>query len=160
MKLPASLAALLVFALAAQAEVVRPAPDFTFPAAGGASRGLKSLRGQSVVLVMADTPKNGDFRKELKWLHETYTTFAGKQVIFVAAFKQGEGPVKSDIPFLVANNGASVVSAYGITGKFGLAVIGKDGNIDCLTTKVTTGERVYDVIRNSFPIQAAARKGQ
>jgi len=44
--------------------------------------------------------------------------------------------------------------------KFGLAVIGKDGNLDCLTTKVTTGERVYDVIRNAYPIQATARKGQ
>jgi hypothetical protein len=160
MKVFASLAALLTLTLAAQAAVVRPAPDFSFPSAGSNARALKSLRGQSVVLVIADSPKNGDFRKELKWLHETYTTFAGKQVVFVAAFKQGEGPVKSDIPFLVANNGAAVASAYGITGKFGLAVIGKDGNLDCLTTKVTTGERVYDVIRNAYPIQATARKGQ
>jgi peroxiredoxin len=160
MKLLASFAALLTLTLAAHAVVVHPAPDFTFAAAGGSARGLRSLRGQAVVLVIADSPRNGDFRKELKWLRETYTTFAGKQVVFIAAFKQGEGPVKSDIPFIVANNGGSVASAYGVTGKFGLVVIGLDGNIDYQTDKVRTGERVHDVIRNAFPVQAAARKGQ
>ena len=43
---------------------------------------------------------------------------------------------------------------------FGLVVIGVDGNIDYQTEKVRTGERVHDVIRNAFPVQAAARKGQ
>ena len=160
MKLLTHCAALLTLTLSAHAAVVRPAPDFTFPAAGSAAHGLKSLRGQAVVLVIADSPKNGDFRKELKWLHETYTTLAGKSVVFIAAFKQGEGPVKSDIPFIVANNGGAVASAYGVQGKFGLVVIGKDGNIDYQTDQVRTGERVRDVIQNAFPVQAAARKGQ
>jgi hypothetical protein len=160
MKLFTSFAALLTLTLAAPAAVVRLAPEFTFPAAGSAARGLKSLRGQAVVLVIADSPGNGDFRKQIKWLQETYPTFAGKQIVFIAAFKQGEGPVKSDIPFIVANNGGAVASAYGVAGKFGLVVIGKDGNIDYQTDQVRTGERVYDVTRNSFPVQAAARKGQ
>src|SRR5436190_23570059 len=158
MKILASFAALLTLTLVARAVVVHPAPDFTFPAAGSSARGLKSLRGQAVVLVIADSPKNGDFRKELKWLRETYTTFAGKQVVFIAAFKQGEGPVQSDIPFVVANNGAAVAGAYGVGGKFSLVVIGREGNIDYQTSKVCTGERVHDIIRNAWPYQADARK--
>lgn len=146
---------LLVFP--ANSAVVRPAPDFTWPGAGS-NRSLKSLRGQAVVLLIAESPRNGAFRKQLKWLHRTYSSLASRQVVFVAAFKSGDGPVKSDIPFVVASNGPAVASAYGVQGHFGLVVIGKDGNIDYQTDEVRTGERLRDVVQNSFPMQAAARK--
>lgn len=158
MKSAAILIALLTLTVPLHAGVVRNAPDFTWPGAGSGGRSLKSLRGQAVVLVVADSPKTGAFRKQLDWLGQTYTALAGKQVVFIAAFKNGEGPVRSDIPFVVANNGAAVAGAYGVQGKFGLIVIGKDGNIDYQTDEVRTGERVRDVIQNSFAVQAAARK--
>ena len=113
MKSVASFIAILTLSVSLHAAVVRNAPDFSWPGAGSSGRSLKSLRGQAVVLVIADSPKTGAFRKQLDWLQLTYTALAGKQVVFIAAFKQGEGPVKSDIPFVVANNGAAVASAYG-----------------------------------------------
>lgn len=140
------------------AEVVSLAPDFAWLGAGNQTKTLKNLRGQAVVIVFAKSQKESSFRKQAKWLKEIYQQFAGKGVIFVAALRDGEGPVKSDIPFVLARDGAAVADAYGVSDKFALAVIGRDGNLDYLTRKVCTGERVRDVIQNSYTVQAAPRK--
>lgn len=153
-----ALALTFVFAVSAPAEVVRKAPDFSWPGAGNKNRSLRSLQGQPVIVVIADSPKNGTFRKQLKWLEDNYTQLAAKGAVFVAAFRTGEGPVRSDIPFIVANNGAGVASAYGVEGEFGLAVIGRDGNLDYVTDRIRSGQRVRDLIINNYANQAATRK--
>jgi len=149
--------AVLLFSTADGA-VVRLAPDVSWPGSGQAPRSLKSLRGQAVVLVIADGPGSRAFRKQVRWLEETYSSLAARQVVFVAALKQGDGPVQSNIPFAVANNGAAVAQAYGVQDKFALVIIGKDGNIDYQTDRVQTGARVRDIIQNAFPVQSAARR--
>ncbi len=140
------------------AEVVHPAADFTFPGIGNRNASLRGLRGQAVVLVMTDKPEARAFKKQLRNLEDIYQQFASKQVIFVAALRSGEGPIKTDIPFSIANNGAAVATAYGFERGFAIAIIGKDGNVDYQTTKVCTGERVRDVVQNSFAVQSPARK--
>jgi hypothetical protein len=153
-----TLLTILAFAAVASAAVVRKAPDFTWPGAGSKSRSLRSLHGQPVVLVIAASPRDGAFRKQAAWLKETYTQLAAKGTVFIAAFRSGEGPVKSDVPFVVANDGGAVAGAYGVEGGFALVVIGVDGNVDYQTDKVRTGERVRDVIINNYEVQAATRK--
>ena len=150
----------LALSAAGYAEVVRSAPEFSWPGVGNAKRNLRSLRGQPVVLVIADSPKSGTFRKQLKWLKPIYHELAAKGAVFIAAFTNGseEAAVKSDIPFVIANNGAGVASSYGVKGNFGLAVIGKDGNIDYVTDEARTGERIRDVIINNYQPQAEGRK--
>lgn len=143
---------------AAPANVIRKAPDFTWPGAGNKNRSLRSLGGQPVVLVIAASPRSSAFRKQATWLKQTYSQLAAKGTVFIVAFREGEGPVKSDIPFVVANNGAAVASAYGVEGDFALVVIGKDGNVDYQTDTVRTGERVRDVIINNYEVQAGTRK--
>ncbi len=155
------LAGFLILSLAAShGAVVRLAPDFGFPGAGNKAKSLASLRGQAVVLLITKNPKNRAFRKQVKYLKEIYEQFASKQVVFIAALGEGEGPVQSDIPFVVANNGPAVAAAYGAQDDFNLVVIGKDGNVDYQTNKVCPPERVRDVIQNSFVVQEGARKGQ
>ena len=149
---------LLVLAASPYAAVIRPAADFTFPGVGNKARSLRSLRGQAVVLVIAESQRDGAFRKQIRYLREIYQQFASKQVVFVAALQEDDGPVKSDIPFVRANNGANVAAAYGAERDFQLVIIGQDGNVDYQTSKVATGERVRDVIQNSFVVQAEARK--
>ena len=149
---------LLVSAAALPAAVVRLAPEFTFLGPGNKARSLKSLRGQSVVLLVAASPREGAFRKQLRNLEEIYEQFASKQVVFIAALREGRGPIRSNIPFVVADQGPGVAAAYGLRDEFTIAIIGRDGNIDYQTTKVLTPERVRDVIQNSFPVQASARK--
>lgn len=135
--------------------VVRPSADFTFPGIGK-MQSLKGVRGQPVVLVIARSPKARDFKAQVKNLEEIYLDFANKQVLFVAAFTTESSAVKSNIPFLVANNGGNVAGAYGLTDKdkFSIAVIGKDGNLDYQTNKVLPSSRVRDVIQNSYAIQS------
>ncbi len=143
-----------------QAAALRPAPNFSFLGPGNKIQSLRSLRGQPVVLVIADSPREGAFKKQLRYLGEIYQQFASRKVVFAVAFRNpGDGPVKSDIPFAVLNNGAAVAGAYGVQqDDFNLVIIGKDGNVDYQTFKVATGERVRDVIQNSFEVQSAARK--
>ncbi|MDR3401751.1 MAG: redoxin domain-containing protein [Chthoniobacter sp.] len=146
----------LIVALAsAHAEVVRLAPDFTFPGIGK-SQSLKGVRGQPVVLLIAKSPKIGDFKTEVKNLGAIYQEFANKQAIFIVAFISDPAPVKSNIPFVVANNGAAVASAYSMPekDKFNIVIIGKDGNVDYQTSKVIGAQRVVDVIQNSFAVQS------
>ena len=150
---------LIVSLTASQASVVRLAPEFAFPGPGK-TQSLKSLRGQAVVLLIAKTPKSRAFKKQLKYLKEIYEQFASKQVVFIAALGDGAGPVQSDIPFVVASNGAAVATAYGAQDDFNLVIIGKDGNVDYQTNKVCPPERVRDVIQNSFVVQEGSRKGQ
>jgi predicted transcriptional regulator len=106
------------------------------------------------VLVIANSPRTGEFKTQAKYLKEIYQQFANKQVVFIAAFTEDNGVIKSDIPFVVANNGPSVAGAYGVTDKFNIVIIGKDGNVDYQTKKVLPPERVRDVIQNSFAVQS------
>jgi peroxiredoxin len=141
-----------------RSQVVRATPDFSFPGAGGKSRTLHSLRGQPVVVIVAESPRTKAFRKQLDRLRNTYSPFASRQTIFVAAFRQGEGPVRSDLPFVVASNGPAVADAYGVREDFNIIIIGKDGNIDYQTSKVLSPERIRDVIQNSFVVQREVRR--
>lgn len=135
--------------------IVHLAPDFTFPGIGK-SQSLRGVRGQPVVLLIARSPKDGGFKSQVKILKEIYQQFANKQVVFVAAFSGEPGPIKSDIPFVIANNGPGVAGAYGVSEKekFTIAIIGKDGNLDYQTNKVLNANRVRDVIQNSYAVQA------
>ena len=144
---------LLVALATAHAVVVRPAPDFTIPGIGK-MKSLKALRGQPVVLLIAKSPRVGDFKDQAKNLKDIYQQFASKQVVFVAAFSEEPGVIKSDIPFAVADNGAAVAGAYGVADKFNTVIIGKDGNVDYQTNKVLPSSRVRDVIQNSIEVQA------
>ena len=137
--------------------VVAPAPDLTFDAPGK-SRSLRSLRGQAAVIVFARNPGVRAFKKQLAELAPLYQELASKRVIFIAALGEGAGPIRSNIPFVLANDGAGVASRYGVTEKFAIAIIGPDGNIDYQTDKALPGGRVRDVIQNSFVVQNNARK--
>jgi len=152
---PILLALSLLFAVTtSHAAVVRLAPDFSFPGIASKSQSLKGLRGQPVVLLITKSPKTSEFKKQVKVLKEIFQQFANEKVIFVAAFTDEVGPIKSDIPFVIANNGAAVASAYGVQDKFNIAIIGKDGNLDYQTPKVLGASRVHDVIQNSFAVQS------
>lgn len=146
------LSLLAVFATA-QAAVVRLAPDFAIPGAGK-MKSLKSLRGQPVVLLIAKSPRTGAFKAQAKNLKEIYQQFASKQVVFIAAFTEDSGVIKSDIPFVVADNGPAVAGAFGVIDKFNIVIIGKDGNIDYQTHKVLPASRIRDVIQNSYAVQS------
>ena len=154
-----SLLALIIAASTAAADVVRPAPEFTW--AGGKAASLRTLRGQPVVLIIAPSAKSHAFRKQVKRLQAEYTPLAARATVFAAAFTgeaASDDVIPSNIPFVIVNNGAAVAARYGVTGSFGLMVIGKDGNLDLQTAKVSPASVVRDAILNNADLQAAERR--
>jgi hypothetical protein len=146
----------VVIGCVAHAEVVRPAPNFSWPGIPKRSS-AKAVRGQPIVLLIADSPRSGAFKKQVKRIREVYQFFAARKVVFAAAFRKEQGPVRSDVPFVVVNEGAALAGELGIDRGFGLVVIGVDGNIDLQTAKVSPASRIQDVLRNAAPAQAAQR---
>lgn len=151
-----ALALLAAFIPDVNAAVVRPAPPFTFAGAGG-KNSLGSLRGQPVVLLIARSGKTSTLRSQLKSLKNIYHDCSSRGAVFVAALTDG-GTMPSDIPFVLADNGAAVAAAYGMRGSFLIAIIGRDGNMDLVTDKPIPGARVFEVIKNNFDMQEKARR--
>jgi len=150
-------ALLLAVCAAAQAQVVRPAPNFGLEGVSKSST-LKSFRGQAVVLVIAQSSRDKLFRRQVYRFKELYGQFATEKVVFVAAIENGPQEVPSDIPFVIAANPAQVAADYGVTGRFAIVVIGVDGNLDMITNKVIPATRVKDVIFNNYESQHNSRK--
>ena len=51
-----------------------------------------------------------------------------------------------------------MASRYGVTSPFALIVVGRDGNMDLLTAKVSPASLVRDVILNNAELQSAERR--
>ena len=96
--------------------VVHAAPDFVWIGAGGQTHPGKDFRGQPVVILVASSPEAGDLRKQAKRIEDLYLEFAAKKTVFVAAFTAAQGRVPSNVPFVIAQNGAAVAGAYGCRG--------------------------------------------
>lgn len=154
----ATLLLLALFSSAGAANVVRGAPEFTWLASGGRGQSLKSVRGQPVVLIVASSPAQRIFRAQVGQLQKVYQLLGNEKALAVAAFTQQPGLIKSNIPFVLAANPAAVAGAYGVTGPFAIFIIGKDGNIDALSDRVMSGQRILDVMNNSFVVQRDNRK--
>jgi peroxiredoxin len=154
------LAGLMVLAFCAAAgaqTVVRPAPNFAI-AGVAKDTSLKSFRGQAVVLVITRRARDKQFRTMLNHLRDVYSEFSTEKVIFVAALEDGGDQVPSNIPFVLAADPAQVAADYGVNGRFAIAVIGTDGNLDFITSRVVAGERIRDMVFNNYDSQTASRK--
>jgi peroxiredoxin len=144
----------------APAEVVRGAPDFSWLKSGGNRATLKSLRGQPVVLVVARSPRDRKFRKQVRELQKTYQLLGNTKAVMAVAFTEEPGLIQSNIPFVMAADPAAVVPSYGVAGNFAIFVIGKDGNLDEISDRVLPGQRVLDIINNSYVVQSSNRRAE
>lgn len=141
-----------------RAEVVNPAPDFSWPYSGSDKNSLRKLRGQPVILIIARSPDSRAFRKQADRLEDLYEQFASRGVVFIAAFTESaDTRIATKIPFVVIAEGSEVAARYGVTEGFCIVVIGEDGNIDMQTRKVQSSNAVRDVVINSFVIQEENR---
>ena len=87
-----------------------------------------------------------------------FERYAAQKTVFIAAFTQEGGVIRSNIPFMVAADGPRVGYEYESGERFGIAFIGRDGNLDYVTNKVIPAHRVYDLINNSFVAQRNMRR--
>jgi hypothetical protein len=152
--------ALALLVPAAAANVVRPAPEVTWLSSGGQTQTLRSLRGQPVVLIVARSPVQRTFRAQVRQLQRVYGLLGNARTVMVAAFTEQPGVIRSNIPFVQATRPEVVAASYGVDGPFAVFVIGRDGNIDALSDRVLSGQRILDIINNSFVVQSNNRRSQ
>jgi hypothetical protein len=154
------LAALLIgfFLASASANVVRPAPDFAWTNAAGQPQSFNQFRGQPVVLLIAPSPRSWAFRRQVGHLQRVYQRLAATGAICAAAFTAETGLIRSNIPFVLATDGPRVAFLFGTAPGFHVAVMGKDGNIDLLTSRVQSGQQILDIIGNSYAVQQSLRR--
>lgn len=143
---------------AKEASVVNAAPSFVGGASAGRNIALSSLRGKPVVLVIAPSPKDRAFRRQMGELRGNYERLAAQGIVCFAAFTFEGGRIRSNIPFVLINDPAATASAYDIQKGFAIAVIGRDGNLDCLSTKPLPAYRVLDLIMNNAAMQEQLRR--
>lgn len=140
------------------AVVVRPAPNIQWLDATGKLKGLAAFKGQPVVVIVARSPRDRSFRAQVGQLQKMYERLAANKVVFVAAFTQEQGLIRSNIPFVLAPDGPRVAYDLGTGEKFGVAFIGRDGNLDYVTNKILPVQRIYDVVGASFVTQEMLRR--
>ena len=138
--------------------VPRPAPEFLWSGVNGKVRRLSDLRGHPVVLIFAENPSQKQFIKQIKELNRRSKQLASRNTLFFVAFTKETGVVtRTDIPFVILPDPGSVADAYRV-GDFGIAVISTDGNVDYATDRVVPGQKVLDVILNSYAVQVQSRR--
>jgi AhpC/TSA family len=138
--------------------VPRPAPEFLWSGVNGKVRRLRDMRGHPVVLIFAENPSQKQFIKQIKELNKRSKQLASRYTLFFVAFTKETGVVtRTDIPLVILPDPGSVADAYRV-GDFGIAVISTDGNVDYATDRVITGQKVLDVIINSYSAQVQARR--
>jgi hypothetical protein len=149
---------LVILTTTLSAIVVRQAPNISWLDSAGRQRALSALRGQPVIVLIAPSPRNRAFRSQLGQLRKMFERYAAHKTVFIAAFTQEGGVIRSNIPFMVAADGPRVGFEYESSEGFGIAFIGRDGNLDYVTDSVVPAHRVYDLINNSFISQRNMRR--
>lgn len=137
--------------------VVRKAPGFAGGASAGRSIALSSLRGKPVLLVIAPSPADRSFRRQMSELRGYYERMAARGTLCFAAFTAEGGRIPSNIPFIIVNDPATAASDYGAT-PFAVAVIGPDGNLDCVSSRPLPGQRILDLMQNNASLQEKLRR--
>lgn len=140
------------------ANVVRPAPNVAFPSIDGKARSLRNFEGQPMIVLLADSPSRGDFREQLKEMERSFDRLAIRKTVIAAAFQKNDGEIRTNMPVVTLPEGEKVCAAFPLKGKFSIALIGPDGNVDYITDKVLNTNRILEVMQNSFEIQKAAHR--
>ncbi len=138
--------------------VVNPAPNVPWLDSTGRAQGLKAFRGQPVVVIVAPSPRDRSFREQVGQLNKMYERYAANKIVFIVAFTQEQGRIRSNIPFLLAADGPRTSYDFKTGEKFGIALIGRDGNLDYVTNKVLPAQRIFDVVGASFVTQEKLRR--
>jgi hypothetical protein len=140
------------------AQVVNPAPQFVGGADAGKKITLASLRGKPVLLIIAPSPRDRSFRRQLQELNGRYERLAAQGLLAFVALTVDGGRIPSNIPFIRVNDPAATAAAYDVQQGFATAVIGRDGNLDCLSTRPLPGYRVLDLVMNNAEMQRLLRR--
>ena len=111
-----------------------------------------------MLLVIAPSPRDRALRSQMSQLRGYYEKLAVHGLIAFAALTSEPGRIPSNIPFVFVNDPVGTAAAYDVKQGFAIAVIGPDGNLDCISTKPLPGQRVLDLVQNNASVQARLRR--
>ena len=138
--------------------VPRPAPEFLWSGINGQVRRLRDLRGHPVVLIFAERPLEKLFVKQVKELNRRSKELISRYTLFFVAFTKETGLITgTDIPFVILPDPQAVADEYRV-GDYGIAIISPEGNVDYATDKLLKGQRVLDVIINTYSNQVNSQR--
>lgn len=140
------------------ARVVNPTPNILWVDSSGKMMGLGAFKGQPVIVIVAPSPQDRAFRAQIGQVQKMYERYAAQKVIFMVAFTQEQGLIRSNVPFVLAADGPRTSFDLRTGEKFGIAFIGRDGNLDYVTNKVIPALRMKDIIGASFVTQEKLRR--
>jgi len=140
------------------ARVVNPTPNIPWVDSSGKMMGLGAFKGQPVIVIVAPSPQDRAFRVQIGQVQKMYERYAAQKVIFMVAFTQEQGLIRSNVPFVLAADGPRTAFDLRTGEKFGIAFIGRDGNLDYVTNKVIPALRMKDIIGASFVTQEKLRR--
>lgn len=152
------LLAVLASLSALYADVPHAAPDFCWTDSTGAAQKATSFRGRPIVVLIAPSPEQWTFRSQVGQLQKIYDRLAAQQLVCVAVFSKAPGVIRSNIPFVTVPDGVATAAAFDASQGFAIAVIGEDGNLDSIGSRVLPGQRILDIINNSYARQKALRR--
>jgi hypothetical protein len=158
MKLAAALLLALLAVTTLRAEVVRPAPDFSWIDSAGKAKPAKELRSRPLIVLIAESPSQWAFRSQVGQLQKIYQRFAADGLVCIAAFSREPGVIRSNIPFLTVPDGPTAAAAFDTAQGFSVSIIGMDGNLDYVSNRVVPAQRIHDIIDNSFAKQKLLRR--
>jgi hypothetical protein len=87
-----------------------------------------------------------------------YERLAAQGLLCFSAFTREGGRIRSNIPFIEVNDPSATAAAYDVSKGFAIAVIGRDGNLDCLSTRPLPGQRILDLVMNNASVQEQLRR--
>jgi len=140
------------------ARVVNPAPNIPWVDSSGKIKGLAAFKGQPVIVIVAPSPQDRMFRAQVGQVQKIFERFGAQKVVLMVAFTQEQGLIRSNVPFVLAADGPRTAFDLRTGEKFGIAFIGRDGNLDYVTNKVIPALRMNDIIGASFVTQEKLRR--
>ncbi|MEI6337942.1 MAG: hypothetical protein WCQ57_05080 [Verrucomicrobiota bacterium] len=138
--------------------VVNPAPNIPWLDSTGKINGLSAFMGQPVIVLVAPSPRDRTFRAQVGQVQKLFERYAAQKVIFMVAFTQEQGRIGSNVPFVLAADGPRTAFDLRTGDRFGIAFIGRDGNLDYVTNKVIPSLRMNDILGASFVTQEKLRR--
>ncbi|MCS7009238.1 MAG: hypothetical protein NZL93_04800, partial [Chthoniobacterales bacterium] len=133
----------------------RPFPEFRWLDYSGKPVSSKNLAGSPIIVLFSPTFKNWQLKQQIKQLEKIYQLLAAEKTLCFLATNQFPQKVISNIPFLFVANPNELSQKLNLPSKFAIAIVGRDGNLDLITHRRQSGQRVLDIIRNSFASQQA-----
>lgn len=136
----------------------RPIPEFLWLDSKGKAVSSNSLKGKPLLILFSPSITGWTIQRQIRQIQSYFDKLASEKTICLLALDSIPNKIPSNVPFVLIGNTSDLRQKLGIQSKFAIAVVGHDGNVDLLTHRRQSAQRILDIIRNSQVFQQALRR--